>query len=76
MSINQLIFENTKIDSGVGELNINLTGDKDNYEISTNTGIGSIYLNGEKCQNNQKYGSGNTKIEINGGIGSTNIIIK
>ncbi len=63
----------SKIDAGVGELNINLKDNKDNYSIYTETGIGSIRIDGNSVKNETTYGMGNNKIDIDGGVGSINI---
>lgn len=62
-----------EIDSGVGEVNIFLTNGIVNYTIIAEKGIGKINLNGNIIENNVRYGSGKTLLEINGGIGNINI---
>lgn len=63
----------SEIDAGVGELNINLIDNKDNYRIYTETGIGSIRIDGSPVKDESTYGMGNNKIDIDGGVGSINI---
>ena len=59
-----------KIDSGIGETNIDLLDELENYTIKASKGLGKININGKE-QNT--YGTGKTKITIDGGIGSINI---
>lgn len=67
---------NTKIDAGVGELNINLLDNIENYRISVEKGIGSAKLNNENIKNEKTYGNGINNINIDGGVGSININTK
>ncbi len=61
------------IDTGIGSLNITLLGDKNNYKIETDKGIGSIKVDGMNMKDNQIWGSGENYIEIDGGIGEIKI---
>lgn len=64
---------NNKINAGIGKLEINLTDNKDNYSIRANKGIGSITIDGKEVSNEVEYGSGESKIKIDGGIGNVQI---
>lgn len=75
-TLNASITGNSKIDAGVGQLNINLLDSKDNYSIYTETGIGSAKIDGYPVKDESIYGIGNSKIDIEGGIGSINITFK
>ncbi len=68
----KLTGKNT-IDAGVGELNITLIGSLDDYELSVEKGIGSAKLDGSNIKSEKIYGNGETRIDIDGGIGSINI---
>ena len=70
VTINSKLLGNADIDAGVGELNINLLDSISEYSLNTNKGLGSITLNGEYVTN---IGSGENRIDIDGGIGSINI---
>ncbi len=63
------------IEQGVGQLNLvlKLLGGKDTYSLRVNKGIGSIHINGEAVTNGSVYGSGDTKVYIDGGIGAIDI---
>lgn len=71
--INSILTGNSKIDAGIGELNINLLDSKENYLITADKGIGSIKIDGVEYKNETSYGNGENKIDIDGGIGSINI---
>ena len=68
----ELIGKNA-IKSGIGEVNVNLINNKENYTIDVSKGIGNVMLNGEKVEEDRKYGKGENYIDINGGIGDINI---
>lgn len=70
--ISELIGKN-EIDVGVGELNVTLLGNKEDYKISAEKGIGSIKLDNENVKSQQIYGNGVNNIDISGGIGSIDI---
>ena len=63
---------NSKISCGVGKTIVKLDNHLEKYRIQTETGIGSITLNGKKCSNS-KYGNGTNLIKIDGGVGSVEI---
>ena len=64
---------NSKIDSGIGKLSLNLIGSKDEYRILTSTGIGKFTIDGKQVQDGNKYGSGDSYIKITSGIGETKV---
>lgn len=75
-SLTTKLSGNSKIDHGVGELNLNLIGDKEDYQISLDKGIGTINLDNRKIKDNEIYGTGSNKIEIDGGVVNININFK
>lgn len=65
-----------KIESGIGNGQINLTNfDSNNSKIRIEKGIGNVEINGEEYSNNQTYGNGNSKIDIKGGMGNIDITV-
>ena len=69
MVISADLTGNSKINSGVGRLSLNLLRSEEDYTIKTQTGLGRMTLNGKKCTDNGVYGSGNEEIKIDGGVG-------
>ena len=63
----------SKIDAGVGEINIKLLGNKEDYRINTETGIGSITIDNKKYYNNASFGTGINTIRVSGGIGNVKV---
>lgn len=67
------IIGNSSIECGIGKLTLNLEGGEELYSIEAEHGIGEIKLNGKKIEENQKQGSGENRIKIEGGIGEIQI---
>ena len=51
-------------------------GNKENYTIKANKGIGSIKIDGKEVSNDITYGNGENNIKIDGGIGEIKIDFK
>ena len=60
-----------KIDTGVGNLNLNLIG-KD-YKIEVDKGLGIAKINGNEVSDGQVLGNGNVFVFVDGGIGTIDI---
>ena len=63
-----------EIDQGVGEIDLTLVGDINDYCITANKGIGDIIINESQISTGAVIGTGENKIELNGGIGK--IVVK
>lgn len=64
---------NSKIDSGVGQIDLNLIGTTDDYRIYLKKGLGSSTIDGKNMSDNSSYGAGNNLIDIDGGVGNINV---
>ena len=64
---------NSKIDTGIGELNLDLTLPKEDYKINVNKGIGEIRFNGKSIEDDTSLGNGTNYIKVSGGVGGINI---
>ena len=73
LNLTSAVLGNSEFDLGVGETNIVLIGSKDDYEIDVEKGIGSITLDGKTVSDFDSIGSGNNRIDIDGGIGAINL---
>lgn len=71
--ISSKITGKSKIDAGVGSLDVNLFGNIDDYKIRVEKGIGDIRIDKDKADNNTIYGNGENYIDIEGGVGSISI---
>ena len=65
----------SRIECGVGEVEMNLEGGIDNYSIKVQKGIGKIKINNESVTDNSTTGNGQNKIYIEGGVGNIDIEI-
>ena len=61
------------IDYGVGELDLTLVGIQADYCITLDKGVGKATLDGVKMTDDTVYGSGETTIEVDGGVGELKI---
>ena len=71
--VTSVITGNSKVNAGIGILELNIQGNKENYTIKTDKGIGSIKIDGKEVADNVTYGNGENNIKIDGGIGSIDI---
>lgn len=66
------ITGNSRIDSGVGSLDLELQRSQDQYYFRIDKGLGGILLDGETV-NDGKYGNGENELVIDSGVGSVTI---
>ena len=71
--VTSVITGNSKINAGIGNLELNIQDNKENYTIKADKGIGSIKIDGKEVADDVIYGEGENIIKINGGIGSINV---
>ena len=62
-----------EINAGIGNLRLDIQGEKEEYSIKIDKGVGSIKLDGGEAINGEKYGNGENSIEIDGGIGKIDV---
>ena len=72
-NIGAVLLGESRLECGVGELNLKLFGGEFNYKINAERGIGSITVDGEKMDGSGSYGDGENTVNIKGGIGAINI---
>lgn len=63
----------SKINSGVGKLDLDLIGEESDYKIMIDKGIGSVKVNGLKQQDESVYGAGENLIRLSSGVGAVDI---
>ena len=64
---------NSKIETGVGALNLYLALREENYSIEAKKGLGQISYNEKGILNDTRIGTGENYIKIEGGVGRINI---
>ena len=67
------LLGDSKVNAGVGKLEMILKNGFDKYTIKTNKGIGSITVDGKQVSDGATYGKGENNIKVEGGIGSITI---
>ena len=73
VDIEAMITGNSEIDSGVGEIHLRLLGEKEDYRIHADKGIGSLEIDDKNYSSDASFGSGSNFIELDGGVGSITI---
>ena len=68
--ITSIITGNNEINSGVGNLKLNLIDNIENYKIKINKGIGKVEIDNKEVSDNEIVGTGLNFINISGGIGT------
>ena len=76
LNLASVLIGDCQLDSGVGEMNVTLLGNKEDYKLKLEKGIGSISVDGQGVSNNGSIGNGTNEVEINGGIGAINVKFK
>ena len=64
---------NCDVDFGIGGAELTLLGSRDEYQIELYKGIGEVTLNGKDMSDGGVYGTGENRIDIDGGVGSIRI---
>lgn len=59
--------------SGIGRFDLNLKGNKEAYQINTDTGLGTFEVDGQKVSGERTIGDGMAKVKINAVIGKTTV---
>ena len=66
------LFGNSDLDMGVGEVRLCLLGDKSNYKLDIDKGIGEVYFDGSYVSGGV-LGNGARRVDVDGGIGKISI---
>lgn len=63
----------SKIEAGVGKLDLDLVGERKDYKLLVDKGIGAVSLDGESLHDGAVHGDGANNIEIKSGVGAVDI---
>ncbi len=75
--ISGVLLEENSFDCGVGEVELELTGDIDDYNLDIDSGVGTVRVNGKKIDElNQTNRFAEHSIEVDGGVGNVRIDIE
>lgn len=64
---------NSDVDCGVGDLSLTLIGNESDYRIMLDKGLGEAVIGGERAADGAVYGSGETAVDVDGGVGRVEI---
>lgn len=73
LTLKSRIEGQSRLDYGIGETKLTLLGSREDYQIEIDKGIGEAKLAGEIMRDDSTYGTGENRIEIDGGIGAIGI---
>lgn len=73
LSLTSIVTGESKIDAGVGSVDLKLIGTSEEYKINLDKGLGSTVVDGNNMADNSSYGSGGNIIDLSGGIGSIKV---
>ena len=73
LTLKSRIEGQSRIDYGIGETKLTLLGNREDYKIEIDKGIGEARVAGESMRDDSVYGDGGNRIEIDGGIGPMGI---
>ena len=67
------LLGSNKINAGIGSLELNLLGNKKDYLIKADKGIGTIHIDEAVVSDDSTIGTGENTIKIDGGIGNIDV---
>lgn len=67
------LLGSNKINAGIGSLELNLLGNKKDYLIKADKGIGTIHVDEAVVSDDSTIGTGENTIKIDGGIGNIDV---
>lgn len=71
--ISSALTSDCDFECGVGELELNLPDDKNNYTFDFDTGLGPVKLDSQRVKSGDTVGEGANRVHIEGGVGSVDI---
>lgn len=73
VSLTSKLTGNTKINTGVGTLQLSLIGTLEDYSITLDKGLGNATIQNEPMNGDMTYGTGMNRLEIDDGVGNIKI---
>lgn len=71
--LTSFLLGSNKINAGIGSLELNLLGNKKDYLIKADKGIGTIHVDEAVVSDDSTIGTGENTIKIDGGIGNIDV---
>jgi len=76
LNLTTALIGECQLNLGVGETNLILIGNKNDYKLELEKGLGRVFVDGKDAFDYASSGNGINLVEINGGIGSINVQFK
>ena len=76
LNVTAVLQGKSQLNCGVGEANVTLLGNQEDYTVNVEKSIGQAWIEAQKVENNTTYGIGENKVEVSGGVGSVWITFK
>lgn len=76
LELEALVTGNSNIDCGVGKVDVKLLGNRNDYQIIVNKGIGKVTIDNNDYKDGSIVGNGYNKLNIDGGVGSISVNFK
>ena len=73
LDLTAALLGDSDLSLGVGESKLTLLGNKDDYRVEIEKGLGNIRVDGEIVSQYVSYGSGHNSVDIEGGVGEINL---
>ena len=73
LNLTVALLGNNEFDFGIGESNLTVLGNKKDYRIDIEKGLGAVTVDGKKVTNFGTSGNGQHSLEIEAGIGAINL---
>ena len=71
--VNAKIMNKVEIDCGIGEVNLDLLGFQEDYRLTVDKGVGSVFIAGEQMDSHTEFGNGTRQIVVDGGVGKVTV---
>lgn len=72
-NINAYLTGKANFEAGVGKVALSLLGEKQDYTVSAETGVGIISVDGQRLSDGDIFGDGENKVYIEGGVGAVKV---
>lgn len=73
LNLTAALLGDSDLTFGVGESNLTLLGDEEDYRIEMEKGLGGIMIDGKVVSDSDRFGNGQNSVEIQGGVGSIHL---
>ena len=73
LNLTSALTGDCELELGIGQSNIQVLGNREDYRLDLEKGLGELTVNGVSLSNTENYGNGQHKLSIHGGIGAIHV---